>query len=337
VSGEEWRLLQDYKKTTTLILVGLKAEAVLLASQGAAVELIADFVERKPSTVATWLTGWNKTRLASIFTGHAGNLNASKLNAAQLDQVRRDLALTPEAHGLDARFWSVPSLAGYLSAKFAVVYDSPASYHYLLKFAGLSFKYPDVLDKRRSPEQVITERMDQIRAEIAPLLGDRTWEVFAADEVHLFQEAVVRKAWLRAGVKTIVKVDRQRVSQSYIGFLSQETGKCQIYRMPWQNGKEVLVALRKFLATHPDKNIAVVWDNASWHKTKIIREQLGAGGLLERVHLIAMPPYAPDYNPIEHVWNAAKQHSANIQRSTFDTTRQAFEKYIRHNTFPYKI
>ena len=49
------------------------------------------------------------------------------------------------------------------------------------------------------------------------------------------------------------------------------------------------------------KKIAIVLDNAPLHKSKEIREQLRQGGLMERVHLIAMPPYAPDHNPIEHV------------------------------------
>lgn len=76
--------------------------------------------------------------------------------------------------------------------------------------------------------------------------------------------------------------------------------------MPWQNSDEVLVATQQFLKAYPHKKICIVWDNAPFHKSLKIREQLKNGGLLERVHLIAMPPYAPDENPIEHVWNTAK-------------------------------
>jgi len=36
-----------------------------------------------------------------------------------------------------------------------------------------------------------------------------------------------------------------------------------------------------------------LWDNAAWHKTKLIRTELATGRTLQNVHLIAMPPYAP--------------------------------------------
>ena len=49
------------------------------------------------------------------------------------------------------------------------------------------------------------------------------------------------------------------------------------------------------------------------------------------------PPYAPDNNPIEHVWNEAKNRTSNHQHPTFTDTRHAFETYIKNNTFPYRI
>src|SRR3989338_9946172 len=84
--------------------------------------------------------------------------------------------------------------------------------------------------------------------------------------------------------------------------------------------------LEKFLEQYPDKKICIIWDNASFHKGKKIREALGKGKSLERIHLIALPPYAPDKNPTEHIWNEAKGSIANIQFESFDETRAAFLK-----------
>jgi transposase len=80
-----------------------------------------------------------------------------------------------------------------------------------------------------------------------------------------------------------------------------------------------------------------VWDNAAWHKNRALRAELRKGGLLERVHLIALPPYAPDHNPIEHVWKAAKDHAANFQQEEFDDTIERFETYIASRDFNYRI
>ena len=180
--------------------------------------------------------------------------------------------------------------------------------------------------------------MKEIKTELTPLLADNSWEVFACDEVKMQQEAIIRKAWLKKGERTIVKVNRKKESQSYIGFLNQKDGAYEVCEMEGkQNSQTVLGTMKLFLANHPDKKICVVWDNAPFHKSKTIREQLTTGGIMERVHLIAMPPYAPDNNPIEHVWNTAKQAVSNIQRNTFTKTKQAFSDFVTSRLFGYEF
>lgn len=155
--------------------------------------------------------------------------------------------------------------------------------------------------------------------------------------VRMEQEAITRRAWLQKGKRTAIKVDRDKQAQSYIGFLNQKTFTCEIYEMPWQNQVEVLAAFGQFLKQHPDKQIAIIWDNAAFHKGKLIRAALAKGQLLERVHLIPMPPYAPDHNPIEHVWNTAKQAISNIQHRSFEQTKNAFVSSIAGRRFKYGL
>jgi hypothetical protein len=50
-----------------------------------------------------------------------------------------------------------------------------------------------------------------------------------------------------------------------------------------------------------------------------------------------MPAYAPDKNPIEKVWNEAKNALANNQRLTFEQTTTAFETFITSSTFNYRL
>jgi transposase len=335
-SGLEKQLLKEYVKTSPLVLLRFKAQAVLLAASGGTPELIAVDVDRTPRTVILWLRDWRNRRLASIFTSHKDNRNAGKLTLDQLEEIRQVLQSPPSDFGLPREFWEVPQLKQYIAANFGVVYESERSYRYILEFSNLSFKYADTFDRKRDVV-LIEERMNAITAELAPLLSNDDWEVFAVDEVKVQQEAVIRRAWLQKGVRTIVKVNRDKESQSYIGFLNQETFDCELHEMPWQNSEEVLKAMKLFLENHPNKKIAIVWDNAPFHKSKAIREALTRGGLLERVHLIAMPPYAPDNNPIEHVWNTAKQHISNIQHETFEETKQAFSDFVALRLFRYSF
>jgi transposase len=336
ISGIEQQLLKDYVKASPLVLLRFKAQAVLLSSGGVTPEAISLAVDRQPSTVETWLDDWHKHRLSSIFTDHQDNRNAGKLTGEQLEEIRQALQSPPSDFGLPKEFWDVPQLKTYISATFDVQYLADKSYRLILRFSNLSFKYADTFDRKRN-ESFIEARMAAIGAELAPLLSDNTWEVFACDEVRMDQEAIIRKAWLQKGERTIVKVNRKKESQSYIGFLNQKTFQCELFEMDRQKSSEVLKACRQFLSNHPNKKICIVWDNAPFHKSKEIREELKKGGILEQVHLIAMPPYAPDNNPIEHVWNTTKQTIANIQRDTFEQTKQAFSDFVASRLFNYSF
>jgi len=337
ITEQEKGMLQQYAKAAPLLLLRFKAQAVLLASTGeVAASAIALYMDKRPRTITGWINDWQQRRMASIFTGHKDNTNAAKLMPEDKLFLKEVLASPPSDYGLPKEFWDIPQLKDYVRAAFGIVYESVTSYHCLLQFSNLSFKYADTFDRKRD-EAFIERRMRAIKHEIKPLFHDDWWEVFAVDEVRMDQEALIRKAWLKRGERTIVKVNRKKESQSYIGFLNQKSFQCETFELPWQNSQEVLRACAQFLQAHPDKKIALVWDNAPFHKSKAIREALQRGGILERVHLIAMPPYAPDHNPIEHVWNTTKQAIANVQYETFQETKEAFAGFIQGRKFQYSF
>jgi transposase len=336
LTQEEQEHLRGYNKTSPLVVVRLKAQAVLMRDRQIKMTNIAHVVGRSERSVSLWLKDWEVKRMASLFTGHKNNENASKLTKEQKQEIKNVLSKPPSDHGIPAPFWDVPSLKTYVEATFSVVYESLQSYHLLLKFSNLSFKYPDTFDRRRD-ETRITERMKEIRKEIKPFLKDPDWEVFAADEVRIQLEALTRRAWLRKGKRTIVKVDRKREAQNYIGFLNQKNFDCHLYELDWQNQEELLKMFPDFLHEYPNKKICITWDNARFHKGKEIRKSLRKGKLLERVHLINLPPYAPDHNPIERVWNAAKGELANIQLKNLQLVKDTFGNYVRQRKFSYQM
>jgi transposase len=336
ISPEERALLKHYLKASPLMLIRSKSQAILMREKGMLLKDIGDIFSRDRRTISDWLVDWDERRMASIFTGHVGNENAAKLSKEKKEEVKEALGKPPSERGLPKAFWDVPALKTYTQATFGVVYESERSYHFLLKFSNLSFKYPQAFDYRRD-EAKIALRMEAIRQDIKPLLNDPSWEVFASDEVRIELEALTRRAWLQRGERTVVKVDRHREAQSFIGFLNQKSFVCETYRMPWQDQEEVLTAFEAFLRKHPNKKLCIVWDNASFHKGKEIRKALVKGGLLERVHLIAMPPYAPDENPIEKVWKDAKGAIANVQHDTLSLTTKLFENHIRKRKFSYRF
>lgn len=336
LSTSEKSLLKGYFQTSPLKLIRLKSQAMIMHEGGLSLEQIANFTFRTERTIYSWVSGFLKIRMASIFTGHSRNKNANKLTNEQKLVIKEALSKPPSEYGLPKAFWDVPQLKEYIATKFDVIYESDESYYFLLKFSGLSFKYPDTFSVRRN-EELIKQRIVEIKAEIAPLMEDPNVEVFAADETRMELEAIVRKAWLKRGERTVLKVNQSAEYQSYFGVLNQKTFQCKVYEVDWQNQENIISALKKVLDEYPNKKICIIWDNARFHKGKLIQEALRAGGSLERVHLINFPPYAPDHNPIEKVWGCVKAKLANQQFESFDRTKEMFMHQVNNQTFNYSI
>ncbi len=336
LSKEEKQVLKDYFKTTPLILIRLKSQAILLCSKQMLIADIADVPGRSTRSIERWTQDFKNKRLSSIFTGHKDNENASKLTREQKEDIQKVLSQKPSAYGLPKEFWDVPQLKKYVYAKFGTVYETDRSYHFLLEFGNLSFKVPDKFNVRRN-EQKIAVRMEQIYEEILPFMEDPEWEVFCSDETRIQLEAITRRAWIKKGEKTVIKVERSDDYQNYLGFLNQKTFQCHVNEIAWGRLTEIIRATGEFIKLYPNKKICIIWDNATCHKGILMRKALATGGLLERVHLVNLPPYAPDHNPIEHLWNTIKEKLANKQDETFEQTKQKFMTLSNNQFFSYQI
>ena len=361
LTDEERDALRAHRENAPHKLMRRMAEAILMLSRGASRRFVAEFVGRSVGTVGRWVGKWRRSGLDSIRTGHAGNRNACLLTGEQ-EEVLEALSRPPSEQGLDVEFWSVPDLAGWIHGRFDVRRASDAYYRCLLHMAGLSFHLPESVDRRRAPEEEIEARMAKIRDEIAGITGkkpdgkeeDRGRRetgkraddegkgredviVVSADEVGIEHEAVLRRAWYAKNTKVKLRVDRERKSQKYIGFLHESDGSVDLMRLERGNTENIVKALIELTLKYPGKEIVVVWDNASHHNSKELNLKLEEVENLRRVQLIYLPPYSPDKNPIEHVWNEAKNSISNIQRADFEDTRDAFEMLIRETKFKYRL
>lgn len=335
LSSEEIGLLQSYSRSP-IELIRSKAQVILGFCHRVQVSQLAVMYDRKPRTISRWISDYHNQRLGSIFSGLVDNQNAAKLTKTQKQEIKEVLGKPPTEYGLPTEFWDVPTLKNYVQAEFGVMYESDISYHFLLKFSDLSFKYPDTFDIHRN-EELISQRIEEIRQEIEPYLNDPTWEVFASDETGLMLQALTKRAWLKRGEKTIIKTERTRDRQNYIGFLNLKNHKCHLHRIARGQQQFIISATKKLLVQYPDKKICIIWDNGRFHKGKLIQESLKKDQPLERVHLISFPPYAPDTNPIEHVWRDGKQAISNHKFTNFEDLKTQFETHISTRTFPYKI
>ncbi len=60
------------------------------------------------------------------------------------------------------------------------------------------------------------------------------------------------------------------------------------------------IFLDEIAARHPDKRIVMVLDGAGWHKNQSIL-------LPPNLTLVFLPPYSPELNPVEHLWDDLRE------------------------------
>jgi transposase len=86
---------------------------------------------------------------------------------------------------------------------------------------------------------------------------------------------------------------------------------CQLYEDNI-HGEEVAAFLRQLLRQVPG-HLIVLLDNGKIHRGDPVQELLA---LTSRLHLVSFPPYAPELNPDEGVWNHLKNTLANGRPDT---------------------
>ena len=112
------------------------------------------------------------------------------------------------------------------------------------------------------------------------------------------------KTWAPRGHTPVLRHRYRRDRISVISGLSISPVRHRMglyYRFHRHNidGLAVCDFLRHLLR-HLRGHVIVIWDNASIHRGEPVRDMCRS---FARLHLVALPPYAPELNPDEGVWS----------------------------------
>ena len=91
------------------------------------------------------------------------------------------------------------------------------------------------------------------------------------------------------------------------------------------NGEMFLAWVQQGLVPRLEAGDLVIMDNLATHKIRGVREALEAAG----ARLLYLPPYSPDFNPIEPMWSKIKQvlrsHAPRTGEQLLGAARTAFQ------------
>ncbi len=98
------------------------------------------------------------------------------------------------------------------------------------------------------------------------------------------------------------------------------------------------VLFLKHLTHHIDRRLLIIWDGSPIHRNQEVKSFLADGGT-KKIHLERLPPYAPDLNPDESVWQHLKHvELRNLCCSNLDHLHhQLYLAILRLRRQPYLI
>ena len=119
-----------------------------------------------------------------------------------------------------------------------------------------------------------------------------------------------------------------RSSKTLFGALSLRTSRFYWKQADVGNSQQFIMFLHQLHKAHPNKKLAIILDNGSIHKSKKVQKFVTKH---EWVELFFLPPYSPEYNPIERFWNWLKQKVYGCKSFTkIDELIQKIRKLIWH-------
>ena len=126
--------------------------------------------------------------------------------------------------------------------------------------------------------------------------------MFFFDEGRFGLKPVVGRCWTQKGARPVATV-RPGYENFYVySAVCPSTGEDMSLFLPWANTDMMNIFLEemdKFLA---GRQCFLVMDMAGWHRAESLR-------VPKNIKIIYLPPYSPELNPVERLWQWLKRHS----------------------------
>lgn len=123
--------------------------------------------------------------------------------------------------------------------------------------------------------------------------------------------------WCERGKRPSVPCHHIREYRYVYGAVEPLTGESCFLVMPYCNTNCMNVFLEELSKTFPKDIIILVCDGAAWHKSGVL-------SIPENIHLIFIPPYTPEMNPIEQIWKEIRKRG--FKNEIFQTLQKVVDR-----------
>jgi transposase len=302
----------------------MRARAVKAVQDGMAVGLAARAYGVDRTTLHRW---WRRYEMEGDIGLRRRPVSGRprKLQSINDHNLKRIVMAPASRFGYETDLWTVGRVHAVLVDRFNDDVSEDTVWRRLREI-GLTWQAPEREYFQADP--AVRQRWQE---ETIPLIRETVRKskgiLYCQDEASVCLTPVLGKTWAERGRPRKVPVTGNRATVAAMSAISPR-GRL-VFRLHEKRitSTEVIDFMRQLLSHHPRRHVIVVMDQAKPHTSKLTKQYIDRQ---PRLHVFYLPPYSPDWNPDEKVWNHLKNHElkahrAQTKQELYDLTQEKLE------------
>jgi transposase len=248
------------------------------------------------------------------------------LDQAQQATLKAAVEAAPSASGLDLAKWTWKGVRQFVEERFDCLLSSRSCLNYLHRL-GFVVKRPKKRLAKADPDKraVFVKEYAALRTEAQ----GKGAKIFFVDEAHFRADVELRSQWVQRGQPALVDSSSPSMGEkaTYYSAVCLETGEVHAMTVLENTNAETTVTFLMSLRERYNGPLIVIWDNGPAHRGEAIRTYLTTPDL--HLRLVALPPYSPDFNPDEAIWDWVREEvTANFCFGKADKVREKVDAFF---------
>lgn len=293
----------DGRKLPHETLEAMRLRAVEAVESGESPETVIRALGLSRPRIYEWLAafreGGSEALRAKPISGRPRKLDARAMRWIHRTVTTRN----PQQLKFEFALWTRAMVRDLIAQRFKVRL-SEVSVGRLLRELGLSPQRPLARAYQRDPARVeawLREEYPAIRKEAKRAKA----QVFFADEASVRSDYHSGTTWAPVGQTPTVERTGARFTLNFISAVSPR-GELRFACCPGTLTTAKFIDFLKRLMVNRDTPVFLVVDGHPVHRSRAVKQFVAS--TQGQLRLFQLPPYSPDLNPDELVWNHLKRH-----------------------------
>ncbi len=300
---------QDARKIDRAALEAIRVRAVQQVQAGESPEVVIRALGFTRRCIYTWLSMYRSGGWDALKARKAPG-RARRLSGRDVQWIYRTVTgKNPLQLGFPFALWTRAMVAKLIRDRTGVRL-SLVSVGRLLSQLGLSGQKPlwrAYQQDGSRVEQWLQREYPRIRA----LAKKEKAQIYFEDESGVRSDFHAGSTWAARGKTPVVLVTGQRFSLNMISAISPR-GELRFMVVKGGVGAKVFIGFLKRLVHGARRPLFLIVDGHPAHRSKLVKAYVES--LAGRLRLFFLPPYSPELNPDELVWNDLKNNAVGRMR-----------------------